>query len=113
MITISLKLILPASNTYIEKDLQINEEIEKLRLSATSALLSGRRDVIVVASISCIYGIGNPTEFHKSVISLDKGMKITRNAMLHKSFTPEATTDLKRGNFQSSWRYNRCSFSIC
>ena len=59
---------LPASNTYIEKDLQINEEIEKLRLSATSALLSGRRDVIVVASISCIYGIGNPTEFHKSCL---------------------------------------------
>jgi len=62
---------LPSSNTYIEKDLQINEEIEKLRLSATSALLSGRRDVIVVASISCIYGIGNPVEFHKSVITLE------------------------------------------
>ena len=75
---------LPASNTYIEKDLQINEELEKLRLSTTSALLSGRRDVIVVASISCIYGIGNPVEFHKSVITLKAGMKITRNALLHK-----------------------------
>ena len=76
---------LPASNTYIEKDLQINEELEKLRLSTTSALLSGRRDVIVVASISCIYGIGNPVEFHKSVITLKVGLKITRNALLHLS----------------------------
>ncbi len=94
---------LPASNTYIEKDLQINEEIEKLRLSATSALLSGRRDVIVVASISCIYGIGNPTEFHKSVISLDKGMKITRNALLHKlvsSLYSRTQLELTRGTFR-------------
>ena len=94
---------LPASNTYIEKDLQINEEIEKLRLSATSALLSGRRDVIVVASISCIYGIGNPTEFHKSVISLDKGMKITRNDLLHKlvsSLYSRTQLELTRGTFR-------------
>ena len=68
---------IPSSNTYIEKDLSINEEIEKLRLSATSALLSGRRDVIVVASVSCIYGFGNPTEFHKSVIPLEQGMLVS------------------------------------
>jgi len=73
---------LPVTNTYIEKDLNINEEIEKLRLSATSALLSGRRDVIVIASISCIYGIGNPVEFHKSVIPLKVGDKISRNQLL-------------------------------
>ena len=73
---------LPSSNTFIEKDLSINEEIEKLRLSATSALLSGRRDVIVVASVSCIYGIGNPTEFHKSVIYLDRGQLAARNSVL-------------------------------
>jgi excinuclease ABC subunit B len=73
---------LPVTNTYIEKDLNINEEIEKLRLSATSALLSGRRDVIVIASISCIYGIGNPVEFHKSVIPLKVGEKISRNHLL-------------------------------
>jgi excinuclease ABC subunit B len=94
---------LPASNTYIEKDLQINEEIEKLRLSATSALLSGRRDVIVVASVSCIYGIGNPIEFHKSVITLEKGMKITRNAMLHKlvsSLYSRTQIELTRGTFR-------------
>jgi len=61
-----------STNTYIEKDLSINEEVEKLRLSATASLLSGRRDVLIVASVSCIYGIGNPTEFHKSLITLDK-----------------------------------------
>jgi len=94
---------LPSSNTYIEKDLQINEEIEKLRLSATSALLSGRRDVIVVASISCIYGIGNPVEFHKSVITLEKGMKITRNALLHRlvsSLYSRTQLELTRGTFR-------------
>jgi len=67
---------IPTSNTYIEKDLSINDEIEKLRLSTTSALLSGKRNVIVVASVSCIYGIGNPAEFHKTIIKLDKGQKI-------------------------------------
>lgn len=94
---------LPASNTYIEKDLQINEEIEKLRLSATSSLLGGRRDVIVVASISCIYGIGNPEEFHKSVISLHAGMKTTRNALLHKlvsSLYSRSQLELTRGTFR-------------
>lgn len=94
---------LPASNTYIEKDLQINEELEKLRLSTTSALLSGRRDVIVVASISCIYGIGNPVEFHKSVITLKVGLKITRNALLHKlvsSLYSRSQIELTRGTFR-------------
>ena len=73
---------LPASNTYIEKDLSINDEIEKLRLRTTSALLSGRRDVVVVASVSCIYGIGNPDDFAKNVIHLHKGMTINRDQLL-------------------------------
>ena len=73
---------LPVSGVYIEKDLQINEEIEKLRLSATSSLLSGRKDVIVVASVSCIYGIGNPAEFEQSIISLEVGQTISRNKFL-------------------------------
>jgi excinuclease ABC subunit B len=75
---------IPTSGTYIEKDLSINEEIEKLRLSASSALLSGRRDVIVVASVSCIYGIGNPEEFGKNVIRLQEGDRIPRNHLLFK-----------------------------
>ncbi|GAB3008031.1 excinuclease ABC subunit UvrB [Cyclobacterium sediminis] len=75
---------IPTSSTYIEKDLSINEEIEKLRLSATSALLSGRRDVIVVASVSCIYGIGNPDEFGKNVIRVQEGDRIPRNQFLFK-----------------------------
>jgi excinuclease ABC subunit B len=75
---------IPTSGTYIEKDLSINDEIEKLRLSATSALLSGRRDVIVVASVSCIYGIGNPEEFGKNVIRLQEGDRIPRNQLLFK-----------------------------
>jgi len=74
---------LPSSGTYIEKDLSINEEIEKLRLSTTSSLLSGRRDVIVVASVSCLYGIGNPVEFQKNVITLEKGQVISRTKLLH------------------------------
>ncbi len=94
---------IPTSNTYIEKDLSINEEIEKLRLSATSALLSGRRDVIVVASISCIYGIGNPVEFHKSVIPIRTGENIGRNKFLHRlveSLYSRTRADFKRGNFR-------------
>lgn len=74
---------LPTTNTYIEKDLSINEEIEKLRLRTTSSLLSGRRDIIVIASVSCIYGIGNPEEFAKNVIKLHKGMLLDRNQLLH------------------------------
>ncbi len=94
---------IPSSNTFIEKDLQINDEIEKMRLSATSALLSGRRDVIVVASISCIYGIGNPVEFHKNVVGLEVGQRLTRNDLLHRLVTSlysRAVSDFKRGNFR-------------
>ena len=94
---------IPSSGTYIEKDLAINEEIEKLRLSATSALLSGRRDVIVVASISCIYGIGNPVEFHKSVIEVQQGQVISRNALLHRlveSLYHRTRGEFNRGSFR-------------
>ena len=75
---------LPVSDTYIEKDLSINDEIEKLRLSATSSLLSGRRDVIVVSSVSCIYGIGNPVDFFKGVTFVKKGQVISRNQLLYR-----------------------------
>jgi len=75
---------IPVTGTYIEKDLSINEELEKLRLSTTSALLSGRRDVLVVASVSCLYGIGNPVEFQKNVISIDRGEIISRTKLLHR-----------------------------
>jgi len=94
---------IPTTGTYIEKDLQINKEIEKLRLSTTSALLSGRKDIIVVASISCIYGIGNPSEFHKSVIIVKRGMKISRNGFLHMlvaSLYCRTQLDLVRGSFR-------------
>ncbi|MBO4232655.1 MAG: excinuclease ABC subunit UvrB [Bacteroidales bacterium] len=74
---------IPSTNTYIEKDLAINDEIERLRLHTTSSLLSGRRDIIVVASVSCIYGIGNPEDFAKNVIPIQKGMVIDRNQLLH------------------------------
>jgi excinuclease ABC subunit B len=94
---------LPVTNTYIEKDLQINDEIEKLRLSATSALLSGRRDIIVVASVSCIYGIGNPTEFRNSIIEIKVGDIIPRNKFLHRlveNLYSRAGEDFKRGTFR-------------
>jgi excinuclease ABC subunit B len=94
---------LPTTGTYIEKDLAINDEIEKLRLSATSALLSGRRDVIVVASISCIYGIGNPDEFHKSVISIEKGQALSRQGFLHRlveSLYSRTRAEFTRGTFR-------------
>ena len=71
------------TGTYIEKDLSINDEVEKLRLSATASLLSGRRDVLIVASVSCIYGIGNPTEFHNSLIHVKIGSKVSRTQLLH------------------------------
>jgi excinuclease ABC subunit B len=94
---------IPSSNVYIEKDLSINEEIEKLRLSATSALLSGRRDVIVVASVSCIYGIGNPEEFGKNIIRLQEGDKVPRNQLLF-AFVDilynRTTAEFKRGTFR-------------
>ncbi|PRY85900.1 excinuclease ABC subunit UvrB [Mongoliibacter ruber] len=94
---------IPTSGTYIEKDLSINEEIEKLRLSATSALLSGRRDVIVVASVSCIYGIGNPEEFGKNVIRLQEGDRIPRNQLLFKLVDilySRTNQDLTHGTFR-------------
>lgn len=94
---------IPTSGTYIEKDLSINEEIEKLRLSATSALLSGRRDVIVVASVSCIYGIGNPEEFGKNVIRLQEGDRIPRNQLLFKLVDilySRTNHDLTHGTFR-------------
>lgn len=94
---------IPSSGTYIEKDLSINEEIEKLRLAATSSLLSGRRDVIVVASVSCIYGIGNPEEFGKNVIRLQEGDRIPRNQLLFKLVEvlySRATAEFSRGTFR-------------
>lgn len=94
---------IPSSGTYIEKDLSINEEIEKLRLSATSSLLTGRRDVIVVASVSCIYGIGNPEEFAKNVIRLQEGDRIPRNQLLFKLVDilySRTQQDLSHGTFR-------------
>lgn len=94
---------LPVTGTYIEKDLSINDEIEKLRLAATSSLLSGRQDVIVVASVSCIYGIGNPDEFANSVIHLKKGEFISRNKFLLRlveNLYSRATNDFERGKFR-------------
>lgn len=92
-----------SSDTYIEKDLSINEEIDKLRLRATSSLLSGRRDVIIVSSVSCIYGMGNPEDFKKGVIRIKKGEVITRNAFLYKlvdSLYSRTETDFKRATFR-------------
>ena len=94
---------IPVSGTYIEKDLSINDEIEKLRLSATSSLLSGRRDIIVVASVSCIYGIGNPEEFNNNVIELAQGQVIPRNKFLHRlvgSLYARTEAEFNRGNFR-------------
>ncbi|MFV0304996.1 MAG: excinuclease ABC subunit UvrB, partial [Moheibacter sp.] len=94
---------IPTSGLYIEKDLSINEEIEKLRLSTTSSLLSGRRDVLVVASVSCLYGIGNPTEFHKNILHLETGQKIARTKFLQKlvsSLYSRSEIDFQRGNFR-------------
>ncbi|RFZ91868.1 excinuclease ABC subunit UvrB [Mucilaginibacter conchicola] len=94
---------IPSSNTYIEKDLQINEEIEKLRLRTTSALMSGRRDVIVVSSISCIYGMGNPEDFAASVFKFAVGTRVSRNAFLHRLVEilyARTTADFKRGTFR-------------
>jgi excinuclease ABC subunit B len=94
---------IPTSGTYIEKDLSINEEIEKLRLSTTSSLLSGRRDVLVVASVSCLYGIGNPAEFEKNVIDLNKDQIISRTRLMHQlvqSLYSRTTAEFGRGNFR-------------
>jgi len=92
-----------SSNTYIEKDLSINEEIEKLRLRTTSSLMSGRRDIIVVSSISCIYGMGNPEDFSKMVFRFAVGLRISRNAFLHslvEILYSRTTTEFKRGTFR-------------
>ena len=94
---------IPSSGTYIEKDLSINEEIEKMRLSTTSSLLSGRRDIIVVSSVSCLYGIGNPVEFQKNVISLEQGQIISRTKLLHRlvqSLYSRTEADFSHGNFR-------------
>lgn len=94
---------LPVSDTYIEKDLSINQEIEKLRLATTSALLSGRRDVIVVSSVSCLYGIGNPEDFTSNVIEIYRGQKIVRNVFLRSlvdSLYSRNEIELNRGNFR-------------
>ncbi|PRX45763.1 excinuclease ABC subunit UvrB [Salegentibacter salegens] len=94
---------IPTSGTYIEKDLSINEEIEKLRLSTTSSLLSGRRDVIVVASVSCLYGIGNPVEFRKNVVSIERDMQLSRTKFLHQlvqSLYSRTEAEFSHGNFR-------------
>jgi excinuclease ABC subunit B len=94
---------LPVTDTFIEKDMSINDEIEKLRLSATSALLSGRRDVVIVASVSCIYGIGNPKEFENGIISIQKGLNIARNKFLLRlveNLYSRNDTAPERGNFR-------------
>ena len=94
---------LPGSDTYIEKDLAINDEIDKLRLAATSALLSGRKDVIVVSSVSCIYGMGNPSDFYNNVIEVEKGSVVNRNVFLRKlvdSLYVRNDIELSRGNFR-------------
>lgn len=94
---------IPTSGLYIEKDLSINEDIEKLRLSTTSSLLSGRRDVIVIASVSCLYGIGNPVEFQKNVINIKKDQVIARTKFLHQlvqSLYSRTTADFRNGNFR-------------
>ncbi len=94
---------IPTSNVYIEKDLSINDEIEKLRLSATSQLLTGRQDIIVVASVSCIYGIGNPEEFGKNVVRIQEGDILSRNIFLHSLVDilySRTSADFRRGNFR-------------
>jgi excinuclease ABC subunit B len=94
---------MPVSNTYIEKDLSINEELDKLRLQATAQLLSGRRDIIVVASVSCIYGMGNPTEFENGIVRINKGQTISRQGFLHalvNSLYSRSQGDFTRGTFR-------------
>ncbi|MCO5280682.1 MAG: excinuclease ABC subunit UvrB [Chitinophagales bacterium] len=94
---------IPSSDVFIEKDLSINEEIEKLRLSTTASLLSGRRDIIVVASVSCIYGMGNPIDFESGIVRIHEGLKISRNAFLHllvNALYSRSDTELKRGTFR-------------
>lgn len=94
---------MPVSDTYIEKDLSINEELDKLRLQATSELLTGRRDIIVVASVSCIYGIGNPTEFENGIVRIEKGQVVSRQGFLHSlvnSLYNRTQIEFRRGTFR-------------
>ncbi|HPF94790.1 MAG TPA: DEAD/DEAH box helicase family protein, partial [Tenuifilaceae bacterium] len=94
---------LPVTDTYIEKDLSINEEIEKLRLSATSSLLSGRKDVVVVSSVSCLYGIGNPQDFHSNTVTIAQGQTISRNLFLRRlvdSLYSRNEVEFKNGTFR-------------
>src|SRR6201746_1073563 len=94
---------MPVSDVYIEKDLSINEELDKLRLQATSELLSGRRDIIVVASVSCIYGIGNPTEYENGIVRIQKGQTISRQGFLHSlvnSLYNRSQIEFTRGTFR-------------
>ncbi|MEO5500198.1 MAG: DEAD/DEAH box helicase family protein, partial [Ginsengibacter sp.] len=94
---------MPVSDTYIEKDLSINEELDKLRLAATSQLLTGRRDIIVVASVSCIYGIGNPKDFAEGVVRIEEGQTISRQGFLHSlvnSLYSRTQGDFARGTFR-------------
>ena len=94
---------MPVTDTYIEKDLSINDEIEKLRLSCTSQLLSGRRDIIVVSSVSCLYGIGNPEDFHENTVTVKRGEKLSRTKFLYslvEGLYSRNDTDFKRGTFR-------------
>ncbi|MBO4764488.1 MAG: DEAD/DEAH box helicase family protein, partial [Bacteroidales bacterium] len=94
---------IPTTDTYIEKDLSINDEIDKLRLRATSALLSGRRDVVVISSVSCLYGIGNPEDFHDSTVTVTRGQTISRNKFLYAlvdALYNRNETEFKRGTFR-------------
>ena len=94
---------MPVRDVYIEKDLSINDELDKLRLRATSSLLSGRRDIIVVASVSCIYGMGNPTDYENGIIRINKGQTISRQAFLHSlvnSTYNRTTLEFNRGTFR-------------
>src|SRR6187399_2406165 len=94
---------MPVSNTYIEKDLSINEELDKLRLQATAQLLSGRRDIIIVASVSCIYGMGNPTDYENGIIRIQRGQVISRQGFLHSlvnSLYTRTQIEFKRGTFR-------------
>ena len=107
---------IPSSDTYIEKDLAINDEIDKLRLAATSALLSGRKDVVVISSVSCIYGMGNPSDFYNNVIEVRVGQKIDRNVFLRKlvgSLYTRNDISLERGNFRVKGDTVEVSLAYC
>ena len=94
---------MPTTDTYIEKDLNINEELDKLRLRATTSLLSGRRDIIVVASVSCIYGMGNPTDYESGIIRIAKGEQLSRQGFLHSlvnSLYSRTSIEFNRGTFR-------------